>query len=223
MMSLSVSAFVDNFFIFLGVILIIAILIIILILRFIINKIYIHFIAPMSNQIEERGKIRVFEDIESLKLSTHALHNFEYTRDDKAYAEIDAIIICPKGIIVIDVKDYGGKIYGNSNNKYWKQYLSKTAELFNPYNPIWHNDFNIQTISDIVDKKDISYFSVILFGDSSKLHISVSNPKVFISKIKHAKKIIRNILKSNNPDCLTVDEIDKALSALVNTQTSSLK
>lgn len=49
-------------------------------------------------------------------------HDCYLKRASGAYTQIDLVVATPKGLIVIEEKDYSGWIFGNSRQKYWTQF-----------------------------------------------------------------------------------------------------
>lgn len=73
--------------------------------------------------------------------------------------EIDMIMICEYGIIVFEVKNYKGTIYGTHDEQYWTQYF-RTADNQRFINPIKQNEYHISALKEFCSEK---LFSVILF------------------------------------------------------------
>lgn len=58
-------------------------------------------------------------------------------------SQIDVVVATNVGIIVFEVKDYSGWIYGNGNQQKWTQVLSHGREKYRFYNPILQNRSHI--------------------------------------------------------------------------------
>ena len=173
----------------------------------------------------EIGEERVYNAIESAALTNiHILRNVYLRKDDGTTTEIDILVICQKGILVFEVKNYGGKVYGRSDKKEWKQYFPKSPKAFPLYNPIWQNHGHIKAIKKIIPFNiDIRYFSVILFNDYCGLHITKYNidPKtIIISYIGQTKSILYSINDGDFPDCLSSAQVDEIKDIIVSNQAS---
>ena len=59
--------------------------------------------------------------------------------------EIDMIMLCQKGIYVIENKNYSGWIFGDEKSKNWCEILKGKKYFF--YNPIKQNKSHIKNLS----------------------------------------------------------------------------
>lgn len=75
--------------------------------------------------------------------------------------EIDLLLISEYGVIVFEVKNYKGTIYGSESEKYWTQYF-KTTNNHRFNNPILQNRYHISALSKIIPEE---LYSVILFAN----------------------------------------------------------
>lgn len=91
------------------------------------------------------------------------------TSSDKSH-QIDLIIATPQGLIVVEVKDYSGWIYGSANAEQWIKVLAYGKVKHRFYNPIWQNNGHIKAIKGLLDQlNDIPIFSIIAFSGSCEL------------------------------------------------------
>ncbi len=95
------------------------------------------------------------------------LFNLYIPRDNGKTSEIDIVMFHPKGLFVIESKNYSGWIFGNESNKYWTQtlpvgYRRSYKEHF--YNPIMQNVMHIKAVRKHIDDT-IPIYSVIAFSD----------------------------------------------------------
>ncbi len=56
--------------------------------------------------------------------------------------EIDLLVVSKKGLLVFEVKNYAGNIYGDARYKKWIQYLGKKKSYF--YNPFMQNRTHVK-------------------------------------------------------------------------------
>ena len=121
------------------------------------------------------------------------------------FAQIDHVILCSKGIFVIETKNYSGKIYGDSYSKYWIQIFNGRKNKF--YSPIWQNKTHVNAIKFLLkDYKYVPIYSVILFcgkcnikkvkSDGSVIHTNKLKKyiKGFKSEVFIENEQIMNIL-----------------------------
>lgn len=92
---------------------------------------------------------------------------------DKGTTQIDHVVVCEKGIFVIETKNYDGWIYGSENQKYWTQVIYKTKNKF--FNPIWQNKGHISAIKKGLARFDLPIYSVIAFAGEGYLGLDEVN------------------------------------------------
>ncbi|AIY83719.1 nuclease-related domain protein [Clostridium baratii str. Sullivan] len=78
--------------------------------------------------------------------------------------QIDHICIGPKGVFVIEDKNYSGWIFGDENSRYWTQTIYKEKNKF--FNPIRQNYGHIKATEEVIKSVgDIIPQSIIVFSD----------------------------------------------------------
>lgn len=107
--------------------------------------------------------------------------------DNNVTSQIDNVIISRKGIFVIEIKNFSGKIYGSDEQKEWTQSLNYGKNNYKFYSPVKQNKTHVNRIKEHI-KLEIDIFSVIIFikADISSLK---SN---YTYDIKRFKKFYRN-------------------------------
>jgi len=91
-------------------------------------------------------------------------HDLYIQKPNGEYTQIDVVVATRAGIIVFEVKDYSGWIFGNEHQKYWTQLLAYGKEKHHFYNPIMQNSGHIQTIrQSLPQNPDIPIYSIIVF------------------------------------------------------------
>ena len=91
-------------------------------------------------------------------------HDLYIRKPDGTYTQIDLAVPTPQGIIVFEVKDYSGWIFGNGNSKYWMQILAYGEEKHQFYNPIWQNRSHITALRKLLpNNPDIPIFNIVVF------------------------------------------------------------
>ena len=80
------------------------------------------------------------------------------------YSQYEAVVVTRGGIIVFEVKDYSGWIFGKGYQNYWTQVLAYGKEKHRFYNPILQNNGHIQTLKNKLSNiADVPFYSVIVF------------------------------------------------------------
>ncbi|MFI3265082.1 MAG: nuclease-related domain-containing protein [Rikenellaceae bacterium] len=128
-------------------------------------------------------------------------HDLYIKRQYKGYAQIDMVVPTKVGILVFEVKNYGGWIFGNCNNYYWTQIMGYGKYKYRFYNPIKQNEGHIMALrSQLQDIGDVPYYSIIVFYGRCVLK-AVSNVPgdVRVCYAGSVKTVINNLLAYNPP------------------------
>lgn len=96
-------------------------------------------------------------------------HDLYIRKENGTYTQIDLVVPTPQGIIVFEVKDYSGWIFGNGNSKYWMQILAFGEEKHQFYNPIWQNRTHITALRKLLpNNPDVPIFNIVVFYGNSE-------------------------------------------------------
>ena len=106
--------------------------------------------------------------------SNMIFHDLYLKKDNGKYSQSDVIAITTVGIIVFEVKDYSGWLFGNGHQQQWTQVLNYGREKYRFYNPILQNNTHIEEWKKRYPEfQNIPFFSVIIFyGDCELKKIS---------------------------------------------------
>ncbi len=116
-------------------------------------------------------------------------------------SQIDLVVITKVGIIVFEVKDYSGWIYGSGNQTKWTKVLAYGKQKYRFYNPIMQNNKHIDVLrKKLYQFKELPYFSMVVFyGDCELKDIDYVPNGLFVVKSKRVKEVLRKILRENGP------------------------
>ncbi len=111
------------------------------------------------------------------------------------YAQIDAVLVSNAGIIVFEVKNYAGWIYGSGDNRYWTQVLAKGHTKNQLYNPVWQNNKHLTVLREKLGvDSHITVHSVVVFYGNCKLKsIGGIDKDVYVIKSSQLKNTLRHI------------------------------
>ena len=104
-------------------------------------------------------------------------------------------------IIVIEVKEYSGWLFGNGNQSYWTQVLAYGKRKYRFYNPIKQNNSHINTLNNQLRQfKKIPFYSVIVFyGDCELREINYVPKGTFLVKSHRVFDVLKEIKRNNEP------------------------
>lgn len=91
-------------------------------------------------------------------------------KSDGTYTQVDLVVATSQGLIVFEIKDYSGWIFGHFRQKYWTQILAYGKEKHRFYNPLMQNRGHIDALREnLPGNPGIPIYSVIVFFGSSIL------------------------------------------------------
>lgn len=97
-------------------------------------------------------------------------HDLILKKSNGEFSQIDIVIVTTEGIIVIEVKDYSGWIFGNGSHTHWTQVLAYGKRKYRFYNPIKQNKSHISILrKQLPQFEKIPFFSLIIFCGNSEL------------------------------------------------------
>ena len=125
-------------------------------------------------------------------------HDLYIYKPDGKTSQIDVVVATRVGIIVFEVKDYSGWIYGKGNQQKWTQVLSYGNKKNRFYNPILQNKSHILQLQRIL-KENVPFYSVIVFYGYCELQdISFIPQNTYVTKSYRVIDVVEHIL-NNNP------------------------
>ena len=124
-------------------------------------------------------------------------HELYIAKNDGKFSQIDLVVATRVGIIVFEVKDFSGWIYGKGNQTNWTQVLAYGNEKYRFYNPILQNNIHIKQLRQKL-KENVPFYSVIVFYGNSELQDINFIPRgVFVTKWYRVVEVINTIIQEN--------------------------
>ena len=126
-------------------------------------------------------------------------HDLIVKKENNKFSQVDIVIATTQGIIVIEVKDYSGWIFGNGNQTNWTQVMAFGKRKYRFYNPIKQVRSQISSLKNSHKQFDkIPFFSIIVFyGDCRLKDINYVPKGTFIVKPHRILEAL-NSIKANN-------------------------
>jgi hypothetical protein len=146
-------------------------------------------------------------------------HDLIIKKDNGEFSQIDLVLVTSEGIIVIEVKDYSGWIYGSGNNTNWTKVLSYGRKKYKFYNPIKQNNNHISELRKTLKQfEKIPFFSLIVFfGDCELKEINYVPKGTYLVKSHRVFEVLNLIKNENEPTHYTnkrevVDKLKELVS-----------
>lgn len=133
--------------------------------------------------------------------SVTIFHDLYLNIGNEKTAQIDIVVPTKVGIIVFEVKDYKGWIYGDGRYHKWTQVLNYGKEKHHFYNPVKQNLGHINHLKKQLHQfQNIPFYSVIVFyGDCLFKEVSFIPEGTWIVKARRVEKVIKEILSNHEP------------------------
>ena len=145
-------------------------------------------------------------------------HDLYLEKTKGRFSQIDLVVVTEVGVIVIEVKEYKGWIYGKGSQESWTQVLNYGKSKFRMYNPIQQNKRHIDELKNkLPHLSNIPYFSVIVFyGNCDLKNINFIPNGSFIAKSTRVISLIKSILGENTHyDYENIDDLKFVLKEAV--------
>lgn len=128
-------------------------------------------------------------------------HDLYVEKTTGGTSQIDLVVPTKAGIIVFEVKEYSGWIFGKGYQEYWTQVLAYGREKYRLYNPVKQNKGHIEVLKQrLAHCADVPYFSVIVFGGNCELRdVSCIPENTYIVYMNEACKMFDTIVQNNVP------------------------
>ena len=132
-------------------------------------------------------------------------HDLYVKKYNGNFSQIDLVVATKVGIIVFEVKDYSGWIFGAGHNSQWTQVLAYGKRKYRLYNPIMQNS---KHISDLRKKlrqfETVPFYSIVVFyGNCVLKDINFVPNGTFLIKSNRVLEVMGTIIKNNELACYT--------------------
>ncbi len=117
------------------------------------------------------------------------------------YSQIDVVVPTRAGIIVFEVKDYSGWIFGKGYQSHWCQVLAYGKERHRFYNPVKQNETHIaclrQKLRHCISAGTPVYSVIVFYGDCVLRDISGIPDNTFVIKPYALHGVLKAILNQD--------------------------
>lgn len=138
--------------------------------------------------------------IKLLKLgipSQTIFHDLYVRRPSGNYSQIDVVVPTKAGIIVFEVKDYSGWLFGKGYQSHWCQVLAYGEEKHRFYNPVKQNETHIaslrQNLKQCISARTPIYSVIVFYGNCIFRDISNIPDNVCVIKPRELSDVIHTI------------------------------
>ena len=161
-------------------------------------------VAKWSKDVGDYGELLVKSEIGfTVEKEQYVINDYILANGDKS-CQIDHIVINPRGVFVIETKNYGGAIYGSESQQEWTQVLAGGNVTNKFYNPIKQNSTHVYNVIKIVG--NIPVHSLIVFVRDNAILVE-SEQVIPLSKL--------NLALQQGNVVLSVSQMEQAYAKLL--------
>ncbi len=123
-----------------------------------------------------------------------------YIKKMCGYSQIDLVVATKVGILVFEVKDYSGWIFGKGGQDKWTQMTGYGRNKYRFYNPIKQNTQHVAELQKQLPREKVPFYSIIVFyGDCELRDVSFVPAGTYVTMAHRALDVVNEILENNEP------------------------
>lgn len=154
--------------------------------------------------------------LELLKLgysSSDIFHDLYVERGGGWYSQCDVILITKTGVVVFEVKDYRGWLFGKGNQTYWTQVLNFGRGKYRFYNPVLQNSTHIKALRMRMPQLNhIPIYSVVVYYGNCKFKdVSLIPQDVEVIYSRELHRVLSEILSRNEAQYFDLEGVKSVL------------
>ena len=128
-------------------------------------------------------------------------HDLYVKKIDGSYSQIDLVVATKVGMLIFEVKDYSGWLFGNGTQRQWTQVLAYGKEKYRFYNPVMQNNKHISNLrKQLRQFENVPFYSIIVFyGNCTLKEISSIPNETFLVYSQKVIDVVSFIVNNNEP------------------------
>jgi uncharacterized protein YraI len=126
-------------------------------------------------------------------------HDLYLEKRNGKFSQIDLVAVTEVGILVFEVKDYSGWIFGSGHQLKWTKVLAYGKQKYRFYNPILQNKGHVDDLKKHLSQfGTIPFYSIVVFyGDCVLKEIEFIPDRTFVVKSERVLEVVKLILEQN--------------------------
>lgn len=126
-------------------------------------------------------------------------HDLYIKKHNGNFSQIDLVVATKAGIIVLEVKDYSGWIFGAGHNSQWTQVLAYGKRKYRLYNPIMQNNKHISDLKKQLRQfETVPFYSIVVFyGNCVLKDVNFVPNGTFLVKSNRVLELMETLMKNN--------------------------
>jgi hypothetical protein len=126
-------------------------------------------------------------------------HDLYVKKHNGNFSQIDLVVATKVGIIVLEVKEYSGWIFGAGHNSQWTQVLAYGKRKYRLYNPIMQNSNHISVLKTLLMQfETVPFYSIVVFyGNCVLKDINFVPNGTFLVKSNRVLEVMETLMNNN--------------------------
>jgi len=125
-------------------------------------------------------------------------HDLYVEKSSGNFSQVDLVVVTEVGIIVFEVKNYSGWLFGKGNQDKWTQVLAYGRIKNRFYNPVMQNNGHINALKKLKQFENLPFYSVIVFYGNCRLRdVSFIPQGTFLAFPQRVIDVIKIIINKN--------------------------
>lgn len=166
-----------------------------------------------------RKEVRLLETVTSVRRGTRSerclllallkagvkpsalFHDLYVETSEGRYSQVDAVLATKVGIVVFEVKEYNGWLFGKGDQRYWTQVLAYGNAKYRFYNPVLQNRAHVIALRNKLKQcAGVPFFSVIVFfGGCTLMDVSLIPSRTIVTYPGEVVSILNRLLQEEPP------------------------
>lgn len=111
-------------------------------------------------------------------------HDLYLKNRNGTFSQIDLVVATKVGLIVLEVKDFSGWIFGTGYERQWTQVLAYGKSKYRFYNPIRQNNKHISDLKKQIKQfENLPFYSIVVFyGECEFRDVSFIPERTYLIK-----------------------------------------
>ena len=126
-------------------------------------------------------------------------HDLYLKKPSGNFSQIDLVVATNIGILVFEVKEYSGWIFGTGQNKNWTQVMAYGKRKYKLYNPIKQNSQHVIDLKNHLKQfETIPFYSIVVFyGNCVLKDINLIPEGTYLVKSTRVVDVTNQIISKN--------------------------
>lgn len=185
---------------------------------------FAHYLRIRENTREEknvqyglRGEIEVTRKLAESLDNSHYIFNDLLVKMGRRSAQIDHLVVSPKGIFAIETKNWRGHIEGREDDDRWSQTKEPGKPPIRLFNPIKQTKRHVEFLRGALDREGIDWPGIISMVVFMSPRTTFSVPDAVTPVVRPAEAV-QYIVDYQSDRTYTDEEIEAVVNLLMRTK-----